>query len=117
MAARKRAQIKSGIELFQTDAPRRQRESNTGGGVITSGHVWAFIIMGAILFVVVIGIKTDPSHADTGNGGSTWRVESVYKGKVQVTSVKTGRAYQIDDPELVRKCIKGQVKKGDIIEW
>jgi uncharacterized membrane protein len=85
------------------------------GGVITSGHVWAFIIMGAILFIVIVGIKTDQGYADA--GGAQWRVESVYRGKVQVTSVKTGEASQIDDAELVKKCLSGKVKKGDIIEW
>lgn len=88
-----------------------------GGGVITSGHIWAFIIVGFLFGTIMLSMAGEGMAGVGSDPGNQWRIESVYKGAVQVTSIRTGELYQIDDPGLVRKCLTGKLKKGDVITW
>lgn len=106
MASRRRATLRRGGQ--STKHPG-------GGGPITSGHIWAFLIVGFLLGSMILSLATE-GRAGT-DPGNQWRIESVYRGKVQVISVRTGDSYQIDDAELVRKCLAGQLKRGDVINW
>lgn len=73
--------------------------------------VWKFCLAMILTSVILfIGLRGQMESTST-----TYEVQGVAKGAVQVVDRATGVYTELRDPDLVKQALTGKIKRGDII--